>query len=858
MTKRAKILLQPSSRGVEKLFTETLHLDELLRASEIQQLFISYFNLVNIPTGIVDINGNVFVASPWHRICTRFHRSNPATCARCIESDAFLASQLEQGNLCTIHTCNNGLKECAAPITIEGKHVANLFIGQFFTKEPNQKKFRCQAEEFGFDVEGYLSALKEVPIVDERRIPVIVDMILKTTQSIIKLAIERKHAVESEARQSIILDTIPQSVFWKNVDGKYLGCNLQFAKVAGLANTGEIVGKTDFDLPWAREETNAYRAVDKEVVSSRQSRLHIIESAQDENGNRVTVDTSKIPLLDANGDSYGVVGIFDDITERIKTELELEQYRKNLEKMVEIRTKALRESEAKYRTLIDHALSVVLEWDPGGNVLYLNPYGLGLFGFDMYEITGRSVVTTIGAPIDLAGVNLKDRIAEIQHDPSKFCSSENENLRRNGEKVWVAWTNRGIYGVDGELIKIISFGMDRTEQRTAEQQLHIQYRMLQEEITRRKEAETNLMQSHVLLEQRVMERTGELTQINKQLLAEIAEREQAEEMLRESEARFRTAFMTSAVAFVLVEEATGRLLEVNDYFLELYGYTRAEVIGRTSIELGMWVTPEARANFIAQLELHGKVENFELVSQRKNGKEFWLLYSASRLTSANSEGLRLILGALHDISKRKDAEGKIVEYVKQLEGMLESTLQAVSSMVEMRDPYTAGHERRVGIIAADIAREMGWPEGKCNELALIGLVHDIGKIAIPTEILSKPGRLTQLEYEMVKTHAQRGFEILKNVQSPMPVAEIIREHHERIDGSGYPQGLTGEKILIEARILAVADVLESMASHRPYRPALGIEAAIAEIEGHSGTWYDENIVDAMLRLIRDKGYNLPA
>jgi putative nucleotidyltransferase with HDIG domain len=179
-------------------------------------------------------------------------------------------------------------------------------------------------------------------------------------------------------------------------------------------------------------------------------------------------------------------------------------------------------------------------------------------------------------------------------------------------------------------------------------------------------------------------------------------------------------------------------------------------------------------------------------------------------------------------------------------------------MVEMRDPYTSGHERRVGLIAADIAREMGWPEEKCLSLQWIGLVHDIGKIAVPTDILTKPTRLTHSETEMLKEHAERGYEILKDEKFPWPIAEIIREHHEHMDGSGYPHGLKGEEILPEARILAVADVLESMASHRPYRPTLGLDAAVKEIEGHRNTWYDAPVVDAMIRLIREKGYQLPA
>ena len=207
---------------------------------------------------------------------------------------------------------------------------------------------------------------------------------------------------------------------------------------------------------------------------------------------------------------------------------------------------------------------------------------------------------------------------------------------------------------------------------------------------------------------------------------------------------------------------------------------------------------------------------------------------------------------------RRNAEEKIATYVQQLEESMQGTLQAVSNMVEQRDPYTAGHERRVGIIASDIAREMEWPAEKCNSLKLIGLVHDIGKIAIPSEILTKPGWLTPLEYEVVKCHVEKGYEILKDVNFPLPIAEIIRQHHEHMDGSGYPRGLKGHEILPEARIIAVSDVLESMSSHRPYRPAKGVEAALKEIVDHRNTFYDACVVDTLIQMVKEKGYQLPS
>jgi HD-GYP domain-containing protein (c-di-GMP phosphodiesterase class II) len=172
----------------------------------------------------------------------------------------------------------------------------------------------------------------------------------------------------------------------------------------------------------------------------------------------------------------------------------------------------------------------------------------------------------------------------------------------------------------------------------------------------------------------------------------------------------------------------------------------------------------------------------------------------------------------------------------------------------MRDPYTAGHQIRSAHIARAIAIEMGLDQDRIDGIHMAGSIHDIGKLSIPSEILSKPTNLTRLEYSLIKEHPRNGYEMLKDVESPWPLAEIIYQHHELINGTGYPRNLKGDEILVEARILAVADVVEAMASHRPYRASLGIEAALKEIEKNKGILYDNTVVDACLRLFREKGY----
>jgi putative two-component system response regulator len=185
---------------------------------------------------------------------------------------------------------------------------------------------------------------------------------------------------------------------------------------------------------------------------------------------------------------------------------------------------------------------------------------------------------------------------------------------------------------------------------------------------------------------------------------------------------------------------------------------------------------------------------------------------------------------------------------------MEGTINALASALEMRDPYTAGHQRCVADLTEAIARDMNFLEHDIKGLRLASLIHDIGKIQVPSEILSKPGKLTEFEYGLIKTHSQAGYDIMKNIEFPWPIADIVHQHHERLDGSGYPQGLKGDSILLQAKIMAVADVVEAMSSHRPYRPARGIDEALEEISSKKGTLYERDVVDSCMRLFQEKQF----
>jgi PAS domain S-box-containing protein/putative nucleotidyltransferase with HDIG domain len=314
---------------------------------------------------------------------------------------------------------------------------------------------------------------------------------------------------------------------------------------------------------------------------------------------------------------------------------------------------ALAESEARYRELVESANSLILRLDPQGNVTFINDFAQRFFGYAKEELIGKNVLGTIVPQLESSGRDLAALIADIAAHPDCHVNNENENIRRDGQRVWVAWTNKGVCDERGVLREVLCIGNDITEERLKD----------------------------------------------------------------------------------------------------------------------------------------------------------WLRAS-------------------------------------------DQAVQAMAAAIEMRDPYTAGHQQRVTELACALALEMGFNEDRIKGLRLAGLLHDLGKIVVPAEFLSKPGKLRTHEFEVIKDHPYFGYEIMKGMEFPWPVARIIYQHHERMDGSGYPLGLTGEAILPEARILAVADVVEAMATHRPYRPARGLEDVLEEISLHKGTLYDPEVVEALFQYHR--------
>ena len=336
------------------------------------------------------------------------------------------------------------------------------------------------------------------------------------------------------------------------------------------------------------------------------------------------------------------------------------------------------------------------------------------------------------------------------------------------------------------------------------------------------------------------------------IVRETTERRRALEALRESEERYRNLFEDSKDA-VMIWTADGKVLGVNQATLDTFGYNTEELIGADISDL---YTDAANITALnVKLDREGSVRGEELRISRKNGDLLDCLLTATVRRGKDGKILGY-QGIIRDVTDLRRNERELKRSLEKLRKSIGAITQAMSVVVESRDPYTAGHQKRVGALARAMAQEMGLSPDQIDAVRMAGTLHDIGKIAVPSEILSNPARLSDKAFELIKDHPQTGYDILRGIEFPWPVAEIILQHHEVLDGSGYPRGLAGDDILLEARLITVADVVEAIASHRPYRASLGIEKALLHVSENRGVLYDPRVVGACLTLFREKGYQM--
>ena len=445
---------------------------------------------------------------------------------------------------------------------------------------------------------------------------------------------------------------------------------------------------------------------------------------------------------------------------------------------------ARRESEDRHRTLFEHLPLGVIYTDAAGRILAANPAAERLFGVAAADMVGR----TVDDP----------RWRIVRHDGSSFAAEERAVLT-------ALRTGRPVHDVDMGV-----FNEQESAYRWARVSAVPEFRP----------GET--------------QPRGVLATFD-----DVTERRLSETELRESEARYRAMFAENRAVKLLIDPETGEIIDANPAAVDFYGYTHEQLCSMRISEINTLSVPEVMAEM--DTAAAGPTANFAFRHRLASGEIRDVEVNSGPLVVA---GRKLLFSIIQDVTERRLAEEQVRNKTEQLRKALEGTVLAVSQVTESRDPYTAGHERRVSELAVAIATHLGWTREELEGLRIAAIVHDIGKISVPVEILSRPGRLGTAEFELIKQHAQEGHDILAGISFEWPIADMVLQHHERLDGSGYPRGLTAEHILPGSRILAVADVVEAMSSHRPYRPSLGMAAALEEVRRGAGAQFDEDVVRA--------------
>jgi PAS domain S-box-containing protein/putative nucleotidyltransferase with HDIG domain len=338
------------------------------------------------------------------------------------------------------------------------------------------------------------------------------------------------------------------------------------------------------------------------------------------------------------------------------------------------------------------------------------------------------------------------------------------------------------------------------------------------------------------------------------MIEDITEKKKLQEALIESERKFRLLFEKNPLGVVMANEKSD-FAYTNEIYQKMLGYTGDEL---KKLSMKDVTYPE---DYIKQEELIKKLKNKEIDSFnlekryiRKDGSIFWANLFASSILD-DSGNVKYLVGMVKDITEEKRLREELEESRKRLSRSLDNVLNLITKIIEMKDPFTLGHQAKVAYLAKKIAEKMNLPKEKIESIYIAAMLHDIGKIVVPTEILNKGGKLSENEYSLIKEHCKNGYEILKKVDFIYPIADIVLQHHERLDGSGYPLGYKNGEILLEARIIAVTDVFEAMTSHRPYRPAFKLEDVLKHLKDNKGILYEPEVVDILEEIVINKEIN---
>ena len=886
--------------------------EEALKESEKNYKFLIKFNkeiLKNIPIGIIRLDSEM-----------RIQYENPEL-ERIIGLPKDIASSRAIGT--DIRKLPGILNIGLKVILDELQKGNNIFVDFPFTSIYGKKTYLraigCPIHEKGQNV-GSLLLLEDI---SER----------KQAEKILK---------ESEEKYKTLTENINVGIYRNSVGpkGKFIEANPAIIKIFGYESKDEFLSTNVSDL---YQNSDNRKKFNEKIL-----RFGFVKNEEEQlrkkDGTLFLASISAVAVKDENGEVKYYDGIIEDITKRKKVE------------------EALRESEERYRTMIENANDMIWTLDTQGNFTFINQQAEMISGQKIEDVIGKPYQPVIH-PDDIEMVNsifLKTLSGNPQHYIVRI-------FKPTSEILFFSVNTAPIYE-KGKIVGTVSFGRDITERKRAEDALEYRFKFerlitalstnfinlstyeideginntlqiigkfakvdrsyvflffdnakkmnnthewcaegiepqiennqdllvsdfpwcdkkikrfetihipsvanLPPEAIEKEFFQSQKIQSLIIVpmvygrslygfigfdsvrkKKEWTEDTIAMLRIVTEIFMNALERKRTERAFQESEKQYRTLVEAIQEGMCVVDK-NENIIFANPSFSNIFGYSHDEII---KMNLRDFVSSEGEFKKILQeteKKKKGITSQYDLILKRKDGELRNIKVSTTPWLNDKGE-FQGTIGMLMDITERMRSEKELKLSFKKLQRTLEGTVNALASTVDKRDPYTAGHQKRVTKLACVIAREMGLSKEQIDCIRIAGILHDIGKVHIAAEILNKPIKLSDIEMVLVRTHVQVGYDILKTVEFSLPVAQIVLQHHERLDGSGYPKGLKEKDILLESKILAVSDVVEAMSSHRPYRPAHGTDMALEEISKNKGILYDSKVVDTCCEVFNKKGF----